>query len=84
MEFTRVLRQFDWIGKFRVTRLQQGKFTIAVLASEPASDAKVAHVHAALIKQPGEAADIMFTFLRKLEQVGDKFLDFIIAGTESP
>jgi hypothetical protein len=55
-----------------------------VLASEPAGDAKVAHVHAALIKQPGEAADIMFTFVRKLEQVGDKFLDFIIAGTESP
>jgi len=84
LEFTRVLRQFDWIEQFRVTQLQQGKFTIAVLASDPANDAKVAHVHAALIKQLGEPADIMFTFVRKLEQVGDKFLDFIIAGTERP
>jgi hypothetical protein len=84
LEFTRVLRQFDWIGQFRVTRLQQGKFTIAVLASDPENDAKVAHVHAALINQLGEPADIMFSFVRKLEQVGDKFLDFIIAGTESP
>jgi phenylacetate-CoA ligase len=83
-KFSRVLRQYDWIGQFRTTQYGQGEFLVELVAEGTAGDMEVDHARCAIIQQLGEPADIDIRIVEQLTQSGSKFQDFIIAGGSRP
>jgi phenylacetate-CoA ligase len=83
-EFTRTLRQFEWIDQFQAIQEEPGRFTVNLVTTSPASDGEIGRVQSRIIKHLREPVNIDIRIVNQLEQSGYKFQDFLVRSAGTP